>query len=135
MNPETLTRFKALFEQERGKLIYSKHILNEEFHLSKDDTLDEVDMTSAELEQSMRMRLRSREALYLRKIGEALKRIQEGSFGDCEDCGETIGLKRLEARPTTTHCVTCKEAEERTERGFADGHRPKSVGETFRILA
>ena len=47
----------------------------------------------------MRMRLRSREALLLKKIDEALERIEEGAFGDCESCGDEIELKRLDARP------------------------------------
>jgi DnaK suppressor protein len=61
----------------------------------------------------------SREGLYLRKIESALSRIQNGSFGQCDDCGEEIEIKRLEARPTTTSCIACKEQEEKRERLFA----------------
>jgi DnaK suppressor protein len=81
----------------------------------------------------MRMRLRNREALFLRKIDEALRRIADGSFGECEECGDDIELKRLEARPTATMCVACKEEAERREHVHIDGHRPKSLGAKLRL--
>jgi DnaK suppressor protein len=126
-------KFKALFEAERSKLVYSNGIQIDPFLLAKDDMLDEVDMTSSELETSMRMRLRNREALFLKKIEEALTRIAEGRFGDCEECGEAIEVRRLEARPTTTMCVGCKESSERIELLHIDGHRHKSLGRRLRL--
>ncbi len=131
MKPETLSKFKTLFEQQKQTLLFSQSRASEEFHVSKDEQLDEVDFTMCELETSMRIRLRNREALYLRKINEALSRIQSGCFGECEDCGDAIELKRLEARPTATLCVSCKEEQERLESGHIDGHRHKSLG--FRL--
>lgn len=128
-----LTKFKNLFEQEKKNLIYSQGIINEEFQVQADDMLDEVDLSSAELEQSMRMRLRNREALYLKKIEESLRRIQDGTFGICETCEEDIELKRLEARPTTTHCMDCKERQERIERIHIDGQKHKSLGARMRL--
>lgn len=133
MNREIVTKFKNLFEEQRKKLIYSKSIVNEEFNLNRDDMLDEGDMTSSEMETSMRMRLRNREALYIKKIDEALKRISEGSFGECESCGDDIELRRLEARPTTTLCLGCKEEQERSEHVHIDGHRSKSLGAKLRL--
>src|SRR5262245_23076420 len=109
MNREIMMKFKNLFEEQRRNLLYTHGLVNTEFQLHKDDMLDEVDMTSTELEQSMRMRLRNREALFLKKIDESLKRIADGTFGECETCGEDIEVRRLEARPTTTMCVGCKE--------------------------
>ena len=50
------------------------------------------------------------------KINEALERIEDGSFGICEDCGEEIGVKRLEARPVTTQCIDCKTKAEAQEK-------------------
>ena len=58
-------------------------------------------------------------ALFLQKIDKALKKLDEGVFGICEDCEEPIGIKRLEARPETELCIRCKEDQERTERDFA----------------
>lgn len=135
MNYETIKKFRAIFQDQRSKLQYSQTILNVEFNLQRDDMMDEGDMTTTELENGMRIRLRNREALFLKKINEALGRIQEGTFGECETCGDDIEAKRLEARPTTTHCVTCKEDEERREINHIDGHRSKSLGSRIMRLA
>lgn len=132
-NKELVLKFKILFEKERKNLIYSNQLVNDEFHLNQDDLADEVDITSVELETSMRMRLRNREALYLKKLDEALRRISEGSFGECESCGEDIEVRRLEARPTATLCVSCKEEQERIELVHIDGHKHKSLGTRIRL--
>ena len=124
----TVQKFKTLFEEEKRKLLFSGKLINEQFSVSSDDLMDEVDLTSFELDNQMKMRLRNREALYLKKIEEALDRIQQGFFGKCESCEEDIELKRLEARPTTTMCISCKEFEERNEKLHIDGHKHKSLG-------
>jgi DnaK suppressor protein len=128
MKPEMIKKFKDLFEEQRKNLVYSNSVVNEDFVIQKDDMLDETDWTSMELETNMRMRLRNREALFLKKIDEALERIELGKFGDCESCEEEIEFKRLEARPTATLCVQCKEEQERAEQLHIDGHKHKSVG-------
>ncbi|MGZ3688055.1 MAG: TraR/DksA family transcriptional regulator [Bdellovibrionota bacterium] len=133
MNSESIIKFKSLFEEQRRNLLYTQGVIDESFQLQKDDMLDEADLTSTELEQSMRMRLRNREALFLKKIDEALDRIKEGTFGECEACSEEIELRRLEARPTATMCVTCKEEEERREHVHVDGRKHKSVGVKLRL--
>lgn len=133
MNPENLNRFKKMFETQIGTVTFSKEILDESFTIAKDETKDESDLTSVTTEQSMRLRLRNREALYLKKVEEALRRIQTGSFGTCDDCGSDIDMRRMEARPTTTLCIGCKEEEERAESGHIDGRRHKSLGEHYRL--
>ena len=133
MNTEMLKEFKKLFETQKSIIIASQSLTGEEFNLSKDDLFDEMDLTSSELEQSMRIRLRNRQTLYLKKIEQALVRVKDGSFGECQSCGEDIEVRRLEARPTTTHCVACKEEEERREQIHIDGHKHKSVGEKFKV--
>ena len=133
MKPEMIARFKELFEKQKRDLVYTAKVVNDDFQLNVDDKLDEIDMASTELETGMRMRLRNREALFLKKIDESLARIDDETFGICEDCGEDIELKRLEARPTTTLCVLCKETSERRESNHIDGHRHKSLGKVLRI--
>ncbi len=133
MKQEQVQRFKVLFEQERRNLMYTQSIMNEAFHFHESDLPDTNDLTSSELERSMRIRLRNRETLYLRKIEEALSRIANGSFGECEECGEEIGHKRLMARPTTTFCVNCKEEQENREGHHIDGLRHKSLGIKLRL--
>lgn len=133
MTNESTLRFKKLFEQQRNELLFSKSIVDETFHIQREEMHDDADLTSLERETSMRMRLRNREALFIKKIDEALRRIAEGSFGSCEECSEDIELKRLEARPTATLCVNCKEEQERRETGHIDGHRHKSLGRQLRL--
>jgi DnaK suppressor protein len=131
MKKETVMKFKSLFEEQRMNLTFTQKVIDQDLMVLAEDLLDEVDMSSAELDASMRMRLRNREALFAKKIDEALERIAHGTFGECEDCGENIELKRLEARPTATLCVSCKEESERKEHLHIDGHRFKSLG--FRL--
>ena len=128
MKQENLMKFKKMFEEQKAGLLYSYKIMNEDFALKSEDLSDESDLSSAALEQGMKMRLRSREALYLKKIDEALGKIQAGTFGTCECCEEDIELSRLEVRPTANLCIACKEAEEMNETRSADGRKSKSLG-------
>ena len=130
---EFQSKFKSLFETEKSRLLFSGRAVNDQFAVQADDLMDEVDFTSFEIENQMRMRLATREMLYLKKIDEALERIQSGTFGQCEECEEGIELRRLEARPTTTLCVACKETAERMEKLHIDGHSHKSLGRSIKF--
>jgi DnaK suppressor protein len=77
---------------------------------------DMGDQASAETDMNFMLRLRGRERRLLKKIEEALDRIENGSFGICEDCGNEIDFKRLEARPVTTMCIECKTMQEEEEK-------------------
>lgn len=131
MKSEQMMKFKKCFEDQKKALLYSSHYVHEDFALKTEELADELDLSSAELEQDMRLRLRSRETLYLKKIDEALDKIQAGTFGFCESCEEEIELSRLEVRPTAELCIQCKEAEELLESRSADGRKHKSTG--FRL--
>ena len=131
MRKETLKRFKRVFENQRKHILFNDRVVREDFSVNADDRYDEIDQATTDIEQAMRMRLCNREALYLKKVEEALRRIEEGTFGECEDCGEQIELKRLEARPTATLCVGCKEEQERKEILTAAGRQHKSLGAAF----
>lgn len=82
----------------------------------RDNLLDTGDVATQEVSQSFKIRLREREEKLLKKINTALGRIEEGDFGICEDCGESIEVKRLLARPVTNLCITCKNRQEEEER-------------------
>lgn len=131
MRKETLKKFKKIFEAQRKSILFNDKIVREDFSVSTDDRMDELDQASTDIDQSMRMRLCNREALYLKKVDEALKRIEDKTFGLCDECGEDIELRRLEARPTATLCVGCKEDQERRELLSAAGRQHKSLGEPF----
>lgn len=77
---------------------------------------DMGDQASAETDRSFMLRLRGREQRLLKKIDEAVDRIENGTFGICEDCGEEIDIKRLYARPVTTMCIDCKTLQEEEEK-------------------
>ena len=81
---------------------------------------DPNDRATQESEFGLELRTRDRERKLLRKIEQALIRIDEGSYGYCEDTDEEIGLKRLEARPVATLSIEAQERREQAERQFRD---------------
>jgi len=131
MRKDLLKKFKKLFEEQRRNALFSNKVIHEDFGVNPDDRPDEVDQAATDIEQSMRMRLCNREVLFIKKIDEALKRIEDGVFGDCDECDDSIGEQRLRARPTATLCVACKEEQERREGLTAVGRLHKSLGETL----
>jgi len=119
MNKPQLKKFKQLLEEKREEIIKkAQQTLTEDMTLDQDDLPDEMDLAASEYLQSCTFRLRGREKVFLTKIQKALERIEDGSFGLCEECGSEITPKRLEARPETTLCIRCKEDQERVERDF-----------------
>ncbi|MCM8635591.1 RNA polymerase-binding protein DksA [Accumulibacter sp.] len=76
------------------------------------------DRASAEEEHTLELRVRDRERKLLRKIRDALKRIEEGNYGWCEETGEPIGIARLLARPTAALCLEAQERREQYKRRF-----------------
>lgn len=120
MNKKILDRFKTILLEQRKRLLQSSEKSKEEdLQLSVDDLPDELDHATAEINQSVIFRLRDRERVLLQKIEHSLKKIEDGDFGVCEECGDEIAVKRLEARPVTTLCIKCKETQELKEKIFA----------------
>ena len=81
---------------------------------------DPNDRATQESEFSLELRTRDRERKLIRKIEEAIKRIEDGTYGYCIETGEEIGIKRLEARPVATLCVEAQERRERREKQYGD---------------
>ena len=79
-------------------------------------TPDLTDRATEEIERSFELRTRDRERKLINKINEALKRIDDGSYGYCEETGEPIGIKRLEARPVATLSLEAQEMHEKKEK-------------------
>jgi DnaK suppressor protein len=125
----------------RGELYMSKEQLTHFQHILhswKRDLMEEVDRTvshmkdeaanfpdpndraTQEEEFSLELRTRDRERKLIRKIDEALKRIEDGTYGYCLETGEEIGIKRLEARPVATLSIEAQERRERRERQYGD---------------
>lgn len=120
-------QFKHLFEAQREELLRQAGLLNPDYVLEEGSALDEADFATQELERSLRMRLHRRDEGLLNLIDDALSRIRGGTFGLCEDCGDAIELKRLQARPTASLCICCKEAQERREHEFAQRRESRSA--------
>lgn len=76
---------------------------------------DPTDRAALEADRNFTLRIRDRERKLIAKIREALERIEGGTYGTCENCGEDISIERLKARPVTTQCIDCKIKEEATE--------------------
>lgn len=83
--------------------------------VKSEDLPDVVDRSSMETDRNFTLRLLDRERKLLKKIDEALARIENGEFGMCESCGEDIGRERLTARPVATLCIGCKQAQEEAQ--------------------
>lgn len=121
LSPKQLNGFTALLNQKRQRLIdQARETLSNEMILSPDDRFDEVDQASSEYMQAFSFRLRGRERHLMNKIELALRKIEEGIYGICEECEEPISTKRLEARPEAPLCIQCKEAQEKEEAVYAD---------------
>lgn len=105
---------KRLISQKEALLSEAEEALNE---LPGQTIFPDLgDQASAETDRNFMLRLRGREQRLLKKIENALDRIEQGIFGICEKCGEAIDLRRLDARPVTTMCIDCKTQQEEEEK-------------------
>jgi DnaK suppressor protein len=84
----------------------------------KENFPDPTDRASLEADRNFMLRIRDRESKLIKKIKKALDRIDNGTFGICEKCGEDIAPARLKARPVTTQCIECKTKEEALEKAL-----------------
>lgn len=116
MKPEQLEFFRHLLTQQINKLLNEAEKTVSEMTTSKDNFPDPTDRASLESDRNFELRIRDRERKLILKMREAIKRIDDGTFGECEACGGPISEKRLLARPVTTLCIDCKTKQEKLER-------------------
>ena len=116
MDPERLEFFRALLRERLSVLVSEARATVTDLAEGDENYADPTDRAAAESDRSFLLRIRDRERRLIGKIKEALQRVEEGSFGVCDNCGEEIGEKRLEARPVTTQCIDCKTEAEKKER-------------------
>ena len=107
---------KKLIKQRQELLTEAEHTLTSKISSEKESFPDPTDQAVAELDNNFVLRLRGREQKLLKKIDDAISRIDSGMYGVCESCGEQISMKRLEARPVTTLCIECKTRQEEEEK-------------------
>ena len=122
MNPMHLAYFKHKLEHWREELIAESQETLEHLRTETRDVGDEAERASRESDNILELRTRDRYRKLLRKIEEAIKRIEDGSYGYCEETGEEIGLGRLEARPIATLTVDAQERREMFQKQFRDDH-------------
>ncbi len=118
MEPESVEYFRNLLQSRLDELIgEARHTMND-LSEGEEPYADPTDRAAAESDRSFLLRIRDRERKLILKIREALERIEAGTYGYCETCGDEIDEKRLAARPVTTQCIDCKtEAEQREKTG------------------
>ena len=116
MGPQQRDHFRAMLGDWRRELM--EQVDRTVNHMQDEPTNfpDPLDRATQEEELGIELRTRDRERRLIRKINEALGRIDADDYGYCDTCGVEIGLRRLEARPTATQCVDCKALEELRER-------------------
>ena len=118
-------KHKAFFKKKlmdwRNEIIETntKNLLSSEID-QEISSADIVDQSSSQTEKSVEMRTLNRQRKLLSKIDKAIKKIQDNTYGYCEETGEPIGLKRLIARPIATLSIEAQEKHEKNEKIFAD---------------
>lgn len=117
---------KEQLEYFRGKLLNWKSELLKESDVSREtlergsNEADLFDSASNVANQSLELRTKDRARKLIHKINKAIARIDDGTYGYCEETGEPIGLKRLEARPIATLCIEAQERHEKKEKEYKD---------------
>ena len=116
MNPKQQEYFRSKLRTWRSELLKESEETLESLQEGGLQEADLADRASAEMEKSLELRTRDRARKLISKIDAAIQRIEDGSYGYCEETGEPISLKRLEARPIATLSVEAQERHERMER-------------------
>ena len=120
MSPRQIEHFKGILLDWKNLLMREAEKTVE--HMKKDSTKlsDPNDAATQEEEFRLELRTRDRERKLIIKIDQALQRVDDGLYGFCEDSGEPIGIKRLEARPIATLCIEAQERHEKLEKSQID---------------
>ena len=120
MGPKQLEYFHRKLNEWRESLVEESQQTLEHMRDAQQEGGDDAERASRETEISFELRTRDRYRKLLRKIDEALERIDDGSYGYCEETGDPIGIGRLEARPIATLSVEAQERREKLERQYGD---------------
>jgi len=116
LTKKKLEFFKNLLNERIDELLSQANETVSGMTSHKENLPDPSDRATLESDRNFTLRIRDRERKLIGKIKEALERIEQGTYGICEDCGEEISTERLKARPVTTLCIDCKKTQETEER-------------------
>jgi DnaK suppressor protein len=114
LKKNTLNEIKNKLLKEKEQLLEQ----NENERISKEDTIDSIDFANAQQMQNVVSLMAFKNKKHIAKIDQALRKIDNQSFGSCEDCGIDIGEKRLKANPHALLCIDCQEEQETESRKF-----------------
>lgn len=120
MNDMQLEYFRQKLQVWKKSLVEKSEDTLEDLRQGGLNQPDEIDRASLEADKSLDLRTKDRARKLISKINEALERIEDGSYGYCEETGEPIGLDRLEARPIATLSIEAQERHERMEKTYDD---------------
>jgi DnaK suppressor protein len=120
MNARQKAYFKAKLQNWRDEIIKQTRETLEGLHEDSTQHADLADRATSETDRALELRARDRQRKLVSKIDAALARIEDGSYGYCEETGEPIGLRRLDARPIATLSVEAQERHERRERIYRE---------------
>ncbi len=116
MKREKLEEFRAILLNELQSLTEKAGVTIDGMSSQMQNFSDVADRAYMEAQRGLTLRLRDRERKLMMKILDALHRIDDGTYGICEECGQPISEERLRARPVTTLCIDCKKDQEEEER-------------------
>jgi DnaK suppressor protein len=120
MNPKMLEYFRRKLVTWREQILAESQQTLQKLQEETGQEPDMADRASSESERALELRARERQRKLIDKIDAALKRVEDGSYGYCEETGEPITLKRLEARPIATLSIEAQERHERRERTYRE---------------
>jgi len=116
MRQRELSTFQKLLHERRQELLGEALRTVDGMGEGSELFPDQTDRATLEYNRNLTLRIRDSERKLITKIDEALGRIDDGTYGVCEECGGPIGVERLKARPVTTLCIECKSSQEADER-------------------
>lgn len=120
MDKERREEFRLLLLKERERIIEEAMRTVDGMNKKEITFADPLDRASLESDRNFQLRLRDRERKLLKKIDDAIRRIETDTYGICEICGSEIDYERLRARPVTTMCIDCKNDQEEEEKRRAE---------------
>lgn len=120
MNAKQKAYFRKKLEDWKSEILDGAKVTIGNLQAESSNHPDLVDRASAESDKALELRTRDRQRKLISKIDAAIRRIDDGTYGYCDDTGEPIGLRRLEARPTATLSLEAQERHERNERIVRD---------------
>ncbi|HEY7534890.1 MAG TPA: RNA polymerase-binding protein DksA [Thermodesulfobacteriota bacterium] len=116
MNPEKLDYFRGILLEKMNLLLDTAGKTMSELCQEEDSFPDPLDRAKSESSITIELRKRDRERKLIQKIQKAIQKMEDGSYGICEECGDEISEERLKVRPEATLCIKCKEEQEKIEK-------------------